>query len=171
MLPNVPTGNLDRGIPVRRLLAAAGLLALATLAALSLGGSSPAGAASGSCAGSLIESRNLNVGGKKVGELNVYYNRATGKNCARMNHAGSTWGKSLKTRAWIGICSERTPGNKTCHYDPSTDAVDQGTYRYYAGPVTTKASASGRCIAASGYLWINGTRYAVGTNPWVGHCG
>jgi hypothetical protein len=55
------------------------------------------------CAGSLIESRNLNVGGKKVGELDVYYNGATGKNCARMNHTGSTWGKKLTTRVWIGI--------------------------------------------------------------------
>jgi hypothetical protein len=32
-----------------------------------------------------------------------------------MNHAGSTWGKKFKTRAWIGICSEKTPGDKTCH--------------------------------------------------------
>lgn len=160
MLPNVST----------RIVLAVGLLAAVGLAILSIGGSA-AQAASGSCAGSLIESRNLNVGGKKVGELDVYYNRATGRNCARMNHAGSTRGKALMTRVWIGICSERTPGNKACHYDPNTDAVDKGVYRYYAGPATTKTSARGRCIAASGYLWINGTRYAVGTNPWVGHCG
>lgn len=154
-----------------RLLIVAALTATALIAAVTLTGSPKADAASGKCAGSLIESRNLNVGGKKVGELNVYYNRATGRNCARMNHAGSTWGKRHKTRVWIGICSEKTPGNKTCHYDPSTDAVDVGKYRYYAGPVTTKASAAGKCIAASGYLWIGGTRYAVGTDPWVGHCG
>jgi hypothetical protein len=165
MLPNVLNANRVR------LLVAAALAGLALVASLSLGGSTPAGAASGNCAGSLIESRNLNVGGKKVGELDVYYNRATGRNCARMNHAGSTWGKKLMTRVWIGICSEKTPGNKTCHYDPATDAVDKGSYSYYAGPVTTKASAAGRCIAASGYLWMNGKRYAVGTDPWVGHCG
>ena len=165
MLPNVLMSNRAR------LLIAAALTATALLAALALTGSPQADAASGSCAGSLIESRNLNVGGKKVGELDVYYNRATGKNCARMNHAGSTWGKTLKTRVWIGICSETTPGNKTCHYDPSTDAVDVGNYAYYAGPATTKVSAAGKCIAASGYLWIGGTRYAVGTDPWVGHCG
>jgi hypothetical protein len=166
MLPNVLFRN--RG----RLLIAGALTGLALIASLTLTGGSPtASAASGSCAGSLVESRNLNVGGKKVGELNVYYNSATGKNCARMNHAGSTWGKKLLTRVWIGICSEKTPGNKTCHYDPDTDAVDKGSYSYYAGPVTTKVSAAGRCIAASGYLWIGGTRYAVGTDPWVGHCG
>jgi hypothetical protein len=88
-----------------------------------------------------------------------------------MNHSGSTWGKQLKTRVWVGICSERKPSNGTCHYDASTDAVDVGDYRYYAGPATTKKSARGRCIAASGYLWIDGKRHSVGTNPWVGHCG
>jgi hypothetical protein len=165
MLPNV----LDRTRV--RLLIAGALSGLAVIAALGLDRSTTADAATGSCRGSLIESRNLNVGGKKVGELDVYYDGSTGKNCARMNHAGSTWGKKLRTRAWIGICSERTPGNKTCHYDPATDDVDLGDYSYYAGPVTTKVSAAGRCIAASGYLWIGGTRYAVATNPWVGHCG
>jgi hypothetical protein len=163
MLPNVSIRT--------RVLALAGLLGLTMIAAVALGGSPPAEAQAGSCKGSLIESRNLNVGGKKVGELAVYYDAATGKNCARMNHAGSTWGKALKTRAWIGVCSERTPGNKTCHYDPATDDVDVGSFQYYAGPVTTKTSARGRCIAASGYLWIGGTRHEVGTNPWVGHCG
>jgi hypothetical protein len=165
MLPNVYNDNRAR------LLAAVALVGLAIFGIVTLTGSSPAKAASGKCAGKLIESRSMKVGGKKVGELDVYYNSATGKNCARMNHAGSTWGKKLKTRAWIGICSETTPGDKTCHYDPSTDAVDNGNYRYYAGPVTTKTSAAGRCIAASGYLWIGGKRHAVGTKPWVGHCG
>ncbi len=134
-------------------------------------GTAPAGAAAAGCAGSLIESQSLKVGGKKVGELNVYYNSATGKNCAKMNHSGSTWGKKLKTRVWVGICSERKPSNGTCHYDASTDAVDVGNYRYYAGPATTKKSAKGRCIAASGYLWIGGKRHAVATSPWVGQCG
>jgi hypothetical protein len=165
MLPNVLTGQR------LRLLAAGALLGLAVIAIAALTGSAPASARSGKCAGHLIEKRNLNVHGKKVGELAVYYNRATGKNCARMNHARSTWGKRLKTRAWIGICSERHPGASVCHYNPRTDAVDKGRYRFYAGPVTTKVSAAGRCIAASGYLWIHGVRYAVGTKPWVGHCG
>ena len=150
-----------------RALAAGILVAALTL---SIAGSSNAGS-NASCAGSLVESRNLNVGGKKVGELNVYYNAATGRNCAKMNHAGSTWGKSLKTRVWVGICSERKPSSGTCHYDDKTDAVDVGSFKYYAGPATTKTSAKGRCIAASGYLWIDGKRHSVGTSPWVGHCG
>ena len=153
-----------------RALVLAALVAAISIGAVAFGGSAPADAAAG-CPGSLIESRALNVGGKKVGELNVYYDAASGKNCAKMNHAGSTWGKALKTRVWVGICSERKPGGATCHYDAKTDAVDVGNYRYYAGPATTKKSASGRCIAASGYLWIGGKRHTVGTSPWVGHCG
>jgi hypothetical protein len=89
-----------------RLLIAVALAGLGIAASLSLTGAGPAGAATGPCPGSLIESRNLNVGGKKVGELNVYYDSSTGKNCARMNHARSTWGKKLMTRVWVGICSE-----------------------------------------------------------------
>jgi hypothetical protein len=153
-----------------RSLRAAGVLAAIAFGAWSVAGSVTADAASG-CAGSLIESQGLKVGGKKVGELDVYYNKATGKNCAKMTHAGSTWGKRLKTRVWVGICSERKPGGKVCHYNAATDAVDVGNYAYYAGPATTKASAKGRCIAASGYLWIGGKRHTVSTHPWVGHCG
>jgi hypothetical protein len=166
MLQNVHAPGL-----AMRLLVAGGIVVVAALAAFSLADSPKASAASGSCSGSLIESRTMNVGGKKVGELAVYYNRATGRNCARMNHAGSTWGKKLMTRAWIGICSERKPGGKVCHYNSRTDDVDKGRYSYYAGPVTTKTSARGRCIAASGYLWIGGKRHTVSTQPWVGHCG
>jgi hypothetical protein len=153
-----------------RLLLAGALLVGSLLVGLGLVSSS-ADAANGRCAGKLIESRNLVVNRHKVGELDVYYNARTGRNCARMNHAGRTWGKRLRTRVWIGICAERTPGNKVCHYNPSTDGVNQGRFRFYAGPVRTKVSARGHCIAASGYLWIRGQRHAVGTNPWVGHCG
>jgi hypothetical protein len=155
---------------IRRAAAAVCIAAAATAAVVG-SGPAQAGAAGAGCAGSLVESRALNVAGKKVGELAVYYDAATGKNCAKMNHAGSTWGKRLKTRVWIGICAERKPGDGPCTYDPNTDAVDVGDYKYYAGPVTTKKSARGRCIAASGYLWIGGKRHAIGTSPWVGHCG
>src|SRR5262245_60513854 len=164
----MPAGG---GQAVLRLLLAGALLGASLLIGLGAFGSSSAGAASGNCPGTLIESRPLVVDEKKVGELDVFYNSATGKNCARMNHAGRTWGKRLKTRVWIGICSERRPGGNVCHYNTRTDAVQKGRFKYYAGPVTTKVSARGHCIAASGYLWINGKRHTVGTQPWVGHCG
>ena len=77
----------------RSVLTAAGGLLLAAVAALSLTTApEPAGAAASRCAGTLIESQAMVVNKKKVGELDVFYNRATGRNCARMNHAGPTWG-------------------------------------------------------------------------------
>ena len=158
------------GPAVLRLVLAGALLAASLLVGLGFA-SSKADAAGGWCPGRLIESRNLVVNHHKVGELDVYYNAATGRDCARMNHAGRTWGKRHLTRVWIGICSERRPGSNVCHYNSRTDAVNKGRYRFYAGPVTTKASARGHCIAASGYLWLRGVRHAVGTSPWVGHCG
>ncbi len=121
MLPNV----LNRG----RHLVAIALLGAALAAALALGGTTPADAQSGNCPGSLIESRNLNVGGKKVGELDVYYDAATGRNCARMNHAGDTWGKKLQTRAWIGICSRDQAGQRHVPLRPGHGRRRQGQLR------------------------------------------
>ncbi|GGJ87312.1 hypothetical protein GCM10010123_16110 [Pilimelia anulata] len=123
------------------------------------------------CTGKLIESRNLTVAKKKVGELDVYFDRKKNRNCAVMNHANATWGKKLRTRAWVGVCTERKPTHKPCHIVPKSDHAQEGKFAYRAGPVWTRAASSGRCISASGYLWIGGKRYTVGTSPWVGHCG
>ena len=150
-----------RGITAAALLA----VALACVAA-------PAGARSDSCKGTLVESQPMKGDkGKKIGELDVYYDSATGKNCAKLNHAGRTWGKRLKTRVWIGICSETTPNDHTCHYDPKTDSRQVGPFKYFAGPVTTKKSAAGHCITATGDIWTkNGKKHSVSTHPWAGHC-
>ena len=168
MLPNVHTFDLRS----RRVFAVAGLIAAAIIGAFSVGGSTAADAAAADCPGSLIESRNLNVGGKKVGELDVYYNAATGKNCARMNHAGSTWGKKLKTRVWVGICAERTPGNGRLHLRPEHRRRPGRRLRVLRRPgfdQGVRIRPLHRRV--SGYLWINGTRHEIGTSPWVGHCG
>jgi hypothetical protein len=154
---------------VRRVSAAACLAGAATAALVV---SAPASAGdSGACAGSLIESRPANWLGKKVGELDVYYNAATGKNCAKMNHAGSTWGKSVRTAVQVSVCQERRPGNG-CHPIPGfPDAEDIGVYSYYAGPATTKQSASGHCIVVSGYVYLPGKGYGVGVSTGISHCG
>ena len=80
-------------------IGAVALIAVCSALSLTAAAPQPADAAASSCAGKLIESRNLKVGGK------------------------------------------------------------------------TKTSARGRCIAASGYLWMNGKRHVISTQPWVGHCG
>lgn len=141
------------GIPV---------LVVALAALMPLSGASSASAAS-SCGGSLIDSRNLVVHGSKVGELDVYYSRASGRNCAKMLHAGRTWGKRRSTmvvlkrlQRWAG------PGWMT-----SATRLDVGNYRYYAGPVSV--AARGHCIEAEGMITVGGVSRWISTG--IGHCG
>jgi hypothetical protein len=153
---------------VRRFAAAACLAGAAT-AALVISAPASAGDA-GACAGSLIESINANWLGQKYGELDVYYNAATGRNCAKMNHAGATWGKRVWTGVQLTICSQSRPGSG-CNSIAGGVAQDFGDYSYYAGPVTPTASARGHCIAASGSVYIPGKGYGVGVATGVSHCG
>src|SRR3954454_16264160 len=127
-----------RGLPIRRRkwkmlssmrgwvrgVAAAACLAGSATAALIA--SAPASAGDGgACAGSLIDTRNAIWDGKKIGELDVYYDAATGRNCAKMNHAGATWGKRVWTGVQITVCEEGRPGNG-CHSVAGGDAQDIG---------------------------------------------
>lgn len=121
--------------------------------------------AASSCSGALIDSRNLVVHGSKVGELDVYYDSASGRNCAKMNHAGSTWGKRLYTEVSVARCRERSAVNQVCN--ATAGGYDPGMYRYYAGPVSVPAR--GHCIVADGAISIGGKERWVYTG--VSHCG
>ena len=95
---------------VRRVAAVACLAGAATAALVV---STPASAGdSGACPGSLIESINATWLGKKYGELDVYYDAATGRNCAKMNHSGSAWGKRTWTGVQVTICAQKRPGER-----------------------------------------------------------
>ena len=132
----------------------------------------------GPCAGALIERRfaRAHRHGKlrKVGELVVYYDSATGKNCARMNHYGPTVGRPRFTMVELRICRGNHRPGRHCRR-PTRGVRDAGRYSYYAGPVTTKQSARGRCIQARGYLRIpfrgSTLTMEIVTRPPVGHCG
>jgi hypothetical protein len=122
------------------------------------------------CSGTLIESRNLMYGTTKIGELDVYYNSSTSRNCARMNHAGPTGGKYSNTYVFIAVCYENVGGGN-CTSVPGSGDDDFGSYAYYAGPVTTQASSRGRCIVATGYITYAGYNRWVQISPYPGHCG
>jgi hypothetical protein len=111
---------------------------------------------------------------RKVGELVVYYDSASGKNCARMNHFGPTVGRPRFTMVELKICRGNRRPSRHCRR-PTRGVRDAGRYSYYAGPVTTKRSARGRCIQARGYLRIpfrgSTLTIEVVTKPPVGHCG
>jgi hypothetical protein len=118
--------------------------------------------------GTLVESQAIKDAGKHViGELDVYYNSATGYNCAYTQGLGQARGTSTVKKVRIYSCTATKPGNNC---GPHLSAmVDEGDYLYYAGPVGV--NGKGHCIVAVGFISWKGQDYSVETNPFVGHCG
>lgn len=162
--------------PTTRLLVVVAF-ALSSLLVPGLGQSAPAEARTGPCGGRLVGHYPVKarVDGqrKKIAELAVFWNQAAGRNCARMNHAGPTWGKRLRTRVFLAPCLERKP-NRTCTYHGSKARRDIGQFKEYAGPVSVKAR--NRCIHAAGTITFRGKRHSVVAHPkgkplYAYHCG
>lgn len=129
----------------------------------------PHAAAATGCSGKLIESRSLKVGKTIVGSMAIYYNAATGVNCAKTNHGGVTWNKKAYTLIEIYSCRNRTPG-RNCDMDKH--AINSGNFKQYAGPVSV--NAKGRCIAVHANIWWKGdaTAYSGGYRSLITtHCG
>ena len=137
------------GSPSRGRVGGAALAALAALTlAITLASTSPA-QASGNCPGRLIEHKALTSG---LGWLDVYYDAATGRNCARTVSSAATWGVQKWMIVDLVRCTSTKPTQPCGDYD---DVYDHGSYRFYAGPVSI--AARGRCIAAFGFIGT-GTR-------------
>lgn len=133
--------------------------------------------AAAQCAGKLVDHRNIylnpNAANKtKIGELQVYYHAASGKNCAVVKHGGPTWGVRMPTAVSIGVC--RNASDRRCNHPDLDPNANPAKFDYeiyngveYAGPV--KVSAPESCIRAAGYLYYKGAyRHA----PTIyGHCG
>jgi hypothetical protein len=118
--------------------------------------------------GALVESRAIkDSGGNIIGELDVYYNSATGYNCAYTQGRGQARGTSTVKGVTIYSCTNTKPGNGSCGV--ISKMTDDGNYLYYAGPVGVQAK--GKCIAATGLVAWKGTNYYTNTQPFVGHCG
>ncbi len=133
-------------------------LLTATTIAVSVGvGVAPAAeAGSGTCGGSLIARKVAHDGnGTAVGELVVYYNSSTGNNCARFNHLGPSYGVARETNVFIERCLTNNPNND-CFNTGGPSDYDNGTYAYYAGPVSVHAP--NKCVRAFGYILWNGAR-------------
>ena len=116
--------------------------------------------------GSLVESKLIkDDGGHVIGELDIYYNSATGYNCAYTQGLGQARGTSTVKSVTIFSCKETTPGD-TCNHTSKME--DTGDYLYYAGPVGV--SAKGHCIAVIGMVAWKGENHAVWTRN-ASHCG
>ena len=104
------------------------------------------------CPGNLIGVKPLLWGdGARLGELQLYYNPANGRNCARVVHGGETWGQRRRTDVMIETCTRamfRANGN-TC---PPVASIPrrtwQGVTRYSTN--TVSLPGRGRCVDATG---------------------
>ncbi|WP_306311701.1 hypothetical protein [Streptomyces hydrogenans] len=104
------------------------------------------------CGGSQIDSYQVKTsGGSVYGNVYLYYDASTGKNCA-VNVATAAGGYGTPTFKFVMIvkCVAGTTAGSTCVQDtyvqdPSTTGI---TYSQYAGPVSI--SAAGRCISVTG---------------------
>ncbi len=146
-------------------------LVLVCLMAGALAGLAAPGApaAAGTCSGSLIQRNAIKAGTKTIGELAIYYNRATGVNCARTNALGPAYGVAKYMDVGMTRCLSNVAG-RYCG-DASLGAVtvfDGGIYSIYAGPVSF--NGRGRCIYAAGTVGFKGKSYSTHTPINGSHC-
>lgn len=121
------------------------------LTAGALSGAQSAHAAT-TCGGNLIGVKPLLWGdGTRLGEVQLYYNPANGRNCARVVHGGATWGKPRLTDVFIETCTRKVfnNNNRTCPQGGATPS------RYWSGVVSYVTTAvslpgQGRCVDVVG---------------------
>lgn len=162
-------GSSSRGRVGGATLAALAALTLAIALALA---STSTAQASGSCPGVLIAQQPVEWG---LGSLDVYYDGATGRNCARVVSSSSTWGVRKHMQVVLLSCSSTSPSQPCGSY---RRVQDQGSFRYYAGPVSV--SARGRCILAYGKITTSTSHGNAQLGRWASrtttplsgvHCG
>lgn len=107
-----------------------------------------------SCVGTLVQHTALkgDSSGTVLGYLDIYWDSATGQNCAMTQSSSATYGvaKSMTVEMWE--CVTDTPNaNSDCSGVGGTGVSDFSlSFRYYAGPVSTPGS--GHCIDALGQV-------------------
>ncbi|MEU9865645.1 hypothetical protein AB0D99_32725 [Streptomyces sp. NPDC047971] len=128
----------------------------------------PAASAGGyGCAGGQIATYPVKYGSTTYGNIYVYYDASTGKNCAvNVATTAGGYGKDKYMQVEITRCSETSPSS-TCHVEDE-DYEGYYPFKYYAGPV--EIYASNKCINVSGEIKYNGNT-ATGTNYGADHCG
>jgi hypothetical protein len=141
---------------LRTLAAVAGLTIVASAALPATG--TPAAATT--CAGNLIFNTPLKDGkGRRVGELDIYWDAATKSNCAITKHGGRTWGKTLRTTITLWRCKKGVKAGQDCGALIQDSVKQDGDYAYQAGPVTLKTGH--RCIFAIGDVLLPNGHWAV----------
>lgn len=116
------------------------------------------------CAGGEIDTYNVKTsGGSVYGQIHLYYDSATGKNCAvTVKNAAGGAGVATRTEVYIMPCDTNNPcrGSKWVQ--------DVGNYTSYAGPVSI--AAQNKCLFIDGYIYSAAGVYASFQASGV-HCG
>jgi hypothetical protein len=121
--------------------------------------------AGSSCPGTRIEHIPLKPGSPALGFLDVYFDSATGNNCALTVSAGSAAGKASSIDVCLIRCKETSPG-PICTFDG--ESCDSGPFHSFAGPVFEHAP--GHCISAFGDLQFGNT-FVSAELSGATHCG
>jgi hypothetical protein len=130
------------------------------------------------CAGSQIDSYpetpNGGTSGTIYGHIYLYYDSATGQNCAvSVATAAGGYGTLTTKKAYIARCVVGTKPGSTCTevdvfaYDPPSGG-NTPLYSQYAGPV--RVSATDRCIIVYGRSTATNGLYGYYQSKAV-HCG
>ncbi|AUA11673.1 hypothetical protein GTZ89_06260 [Streptomyces sp. SID8382] len=133
-------------------------------------GASERVAAEYGCTGSLIDTYPVRAStGATYGNIRLYYNSATGRNCAvNVKTSLGGYGKASHVSVTLKRCKTSTPG-AWCNTSGEPWRQDWGNYTYYAGPV--ELSAAGRCIHVVGAV-NDSPPHADGSSGSNGvHCG
>jgi hypothetical protein len=161
---------MSKSISKTSRVAAMALVAAAVGAGTFVAGDAPAQAAS-SCSGSVVDHApmvDIHGSGSVGGTLYLYYNSATGTNCAL---ATNGTGVRHSMIVWISRCAAGT-GQQWYNCQDSDQLIqgedyDAGNYVSYAGPVNTLGNSSSVCIEAYGEIDYGSV---VATADIGGHC-
>lgn len=142
---------------------------LLLLAAVSASGTAVAQA----CPGKLIAVKDIRnwdrADGPKLGELQLYWDSTSNKNCARTVHTARTWNKPLKTSLIIQTCERKDFKNGYC--TAGAKKYQNGVYKFQAGPLSLPGG--NRCVWTQGGIDpYDPSRPAshFHTNTIAGHC-
>ena len=129
------------------------------------------GALAQSCPGTLVGLKPIkNPAGQKLAELQLYYDAASGKNCARTMHSSATWGQSRHTEVLLQTCKrENFHASNGCS-KPFAYDQDWGDRKYQAGPVLVAGAK--RCVFVQGSIVVPVSGKPKAYRAEIsGHCG
>lgn len=148
-------------------LSSAAALAVAGLSVAAPGAS--ATQTSSSCVGTLVQDTPLigDQSGKTLGYVELYWDSATGQNCAITESSSYTWGKPKYMGVWLTRCTTDNPNVECANESTNTPSnYNDGTFSYYAGPVSVPGA--GYCVTFMGEIAYDNDE-GVYDSP-AGHC-